>query len=94
MRSCRRADPAGVVGIDLGLKDFAVLSDGTRIPAPKFYRKAQRKLRKAQRVVSRRKPGSGRKAKARLVVAKVHRRTNNQRGDFLHKLTTGLVRIA
>jgi len=85
-------EPAGVVGIDLGLKDFAVLSDGTRIPAPKFYRKAQRKLKKAQRVVSRRKPGSRRKAKARIVVAKVHRRTGNQRGDFLHKLTTDLVR--
>jgi putative transposase len=85
-------DPIKVVGIDLGLKDFAVLSDGTRIPAPKFFRKAQRKLRKAQRVLSRRKPGSKRKAKARLAVAKVHQRTNDQRGDFLHKLTTDLVR--
>ena len=85
-------EPSGVVGIDLGLKDFAVLSDGTRIPAPKFYRKSQRKLRKAQRVVSRRKPGSRRKAKARISVAKVHQRTSNQRGDFLHKLTTDLVR--
>ena len=64
-------EPGGVVGLDLGLKDFAVLSDGTRIHAPKFYRNAQRKLRKAQRVVSRRKPGSDRKAKARRVVAKM-----------------------
>lgn len=85
-------NPSDVVGIDLGLKDFAVLSDGTRIPAPKFYRQAQRKLRKAQRVASRRKPGSRRKAKARLVVARVHQRINNQRSDFLHKLTTGLFR--
>jgi putative transposase len=85
-------NPLRVVGVDLGLKDFAVLSDGTRIPAPKFFRKAQRKLRKAQRVVSRRKPGSKRKAKARRVVAKVHQRTSDQRGDFLHKLTTGLIR--
>jgi putative transposase len=84
--------PARVVGIDLGLKDFAVLSDGTRVPAPKFYRKAQRKLRKAQRIVSRRKPGSRRKAKARRVVARVHQRINDQRGDFLHQLTTGLIR--
>lgn len=84
--------PSDVVGIDLGLKDFAVLSGGTRIPAPRFYREAQRKLKKAQRALSRRKPGSRRKAKARLVVAKVHQRTGNQRGDFLHKLTTELVR--
>jgi len=86
-------DPAKVVGIDLGLKDFAVLSDGERIPAPKFYREGQRKLRHAQRVLSRRKPGSKRKEKARRAVANVHQRIANQRSDFLHKLTTLLVSI-
>jgi putative transposase len=85
-------DPAKIVGIDLGLKDFAVTSDGERTPAPKFFRKGQRKLRKAQRVLSRRKPGSNRQARARLVVANIHRRIANQRGDFLHKLSTDLVR--
>ena len=85
------ADPAKVIGIDLGLKDFSVMSYGERIPSPKFFRDGQRKLRKAQRVLSRRKPGSNRKAKARLVVAKVHQRIANQRGDFLHKLSTDLV---
>jgi putative transposase len=84
-------DPTKVIGIDLGLKDFAVTSDGGRIPAPKFYRHGQRKLRKAQRILSRRKPGSNRKARARLVVAKIHRRIADQRGDFLHKLSTDLV---
>ncbi len=84
-------NPPRVVGIDLGLKDFAVLSDGTRIPAPKFFRKGQRKLRKAQRVASRRKPGSNRKAKAKDKVARVHQGIADQRGDFLHKLTTDLV---
>lgn len=84
-------DVAKVIGIDLGLKDFAVTSGGERIEAPKFYRRGQRKLRKAQRVFSRRKPGSNRKAKARLVVAKVHKQIANQRGDFLHKLSTDLV---
>src|SRR5439155_1351545 len=55
-------DPAKVVGIDLGLIDFATLSEGSDpIPAPKFYRKGQRKLRKAQRTFSRRKKGSKRK---------------------------------
>lgn len=84
-------DPAKVVGIDLGLIDFATFSDGSEpVPTPKFYRKSQRKLRKAQRVLSRRKGGSKRKAKARLAVAKVHQRIANKRGDFLHKLTTRL----
>jgi len=84
-------DPSLVVGIDLGLKDFAILSDGELIPAPKFFRKGQRKLGKAQRVLSRRKPGSNRRAKARLTVAKIHQRIANQRGDFLHKLSTNLI---
>ncbi|MGE4197641.1 MAG: RNA-guided endonuclease TnpB family protein [Phycisphaerales bacterium] len=84
-------DQSKVVGIDLGLIDFAVTSDGVRVPAPNFYRKSQRKLRQAQRVVSRRQPGSNRKAKARLVVAKVHQKIANQRGDFLHKLSTDLI---
>ena len=84
-------DPSNVVGIDLGLKDFAVLSDGERIPASKFFRKGQRKLRKAQRVSSRRKPGSNRRAKAKNKLARVHQKIANQRGDFLHKLTTDLV---
>jgi putative transposase len=86
------ADPAKVIGIDLGLKDFAVLSDGARIPSPKFFRNGQGKLRRAQRVASRRKPGSNRKAKARGKVAKAHQRIAGQRNDFLHKLTTNLVR--
>ena len=85
------ADPNRVIGIDLGLKDFIVTGGGERTAAPKFYRNGQRKLRKAQRTLSRRKPGSNRKAKARLAVAKVHQRITDQRGDFLHKLSTGLV---
>jgi putative transposase len=84
-------DPAKVVGIDLGLKEFAVSSDGARVPAPKFYRKGQRQLRRAQRVLSRGKPGSNRRAKAKAKVARLHQRIANQRGDFLHKLTTSLV---
>jgi putative transposase len=86
-------DPAKVVGIDLGLTDFATLSDGSEpIPAPKFYRKAERKLRKAQQAVSRRKKGSKRRAKARVKLAKVQQKAAEQRKDFLHKLTTKLVR--
>ncbi|WP_406695627.1 transposase [Singulisphaera sp. Ch08] len=84
--------PERSVGIDLGLIDFATLSDGSEpIPAPKCFRKSQKKLRKAQRTVSRRKPGSKRKIKARIQVARIHRKTANQRNDFLHKLSTELV---
>ena len=85
------ADPAHVVGIDLGYEDLAVLSDGGRIPAPRLFRKVERKLRKAQRVFSRREKGSARKWRAKRKVALVHRKTANQRKDFLHKLTTDLV---
>jgi putative transposase len=84
-------DPAKVVGIDLGLKDFAVLSDGCRVAAPKFYRKGQRRLRRAQRTLSRRKPGSKRRIKAKAKVARLHQKVADRRGDFLHKLTTKVV---
>jgi putative transposase len=85
-------DPEKVVGIDLGLIDFATLSDGSEpIPAPKFYRKGEREQRKAQRVFSRRKKGSRRNAKAARKVAIIRQRVAEQRKDFLHKLTTNLV---
>ena len=82
------ARPSAVIGIDLGLHDFAVMSDGGREPAPKFFRKSERKLRKAQRVFSRREKCSRRKWRAKQKIALVHRKTANQRKDFLHKLTT------
>jgi putative transposase len=85
-------DPAKVIGIDLGLKDFVVTSDGGRIPPPRFYRRGQRRLRRAQRVLSRRKPGSNRRAKAKATVARTHQRIADRRADFLHKLSTDLIR--
>jgi putative transposase len=84
-------DPVNIVGIDLGLKTFATITDQEPILCPKFFRKGQHKLRKAQRKLSRRKPGSKRKVKAKLKVARIHQKITNQRGDFLHKLTTRLV---
>lgn len=84
-------DPAKTIGVDLGLKDFIVLSDGGRVEAPKFYRQGQRKLRKAQRTLSRRQKGSRRRAKAANRAARVHQKIGNQRKDFLHKLSTNLV---
>lgn len=85
-------DPATAVGIDLGLKDFAVLSTGEKIPAPKFYRKGERKIRRAARALSRKQRGSHNRDKARRRLARVHRRVANQRHDFLHQLSARLVR--
>jgi putative transposase len=85
-------DPAKVVGIDLGLIDFATLSDGSEpVPAPQFYRKGQRKVRRANRALSRTKKGSRRREKARRRLARAHRKAARQRQDFLHKLSTKLV---
>lgn len=85
-------DPAAAVGIDLGLKDFAVLSTGPKIAAPRFYRQGERKLRRAQRALSRKQRGSKNRDQARRRLARVHRRVANQRHDFLHQLSTRLVR--
>jgi putative transposase len=85
-------DSGGVVGVDLGLKDFAVLSDGGRIEAPKLYRRAQRKLRLTRRMVVRRKPHGRNGAKAQQRAARIQAKTANRRKDFIHKVTTGLVR--
>jgi putative transposase len=85
-------DPAKTVGLDLGLIDFVTPSDGAQpTPAPKFYRKATAKIRRAQKSVSRRKLGSKRREKARKRLARAHQKAGRQRNDFLHKLSTDLV---
>ncbi|WP_327388940.1 RNA-guided endonuclease InsQ/TnpB family protein [Streptomyces sp. NBC_01207] len=80
------------VGIDLGLTHYAVLSNGQVIENPRFLRRAERKLRKAQRTLSRKVKGSANRAKARLVVARPHARVADVRGDWLHQVTIRLVR--
>lgn len=77
--------------MDLGLKDFAVLSNGDRTPAPQCFRRKERKLARAQRVLSRRQKRSNRRKKAKKLVAKIHQKVVNLRNDFLHKFTTRLV---
>ena len=61
-------------GIDLGLTHFAVLDDGTKVAAPRFLRRAEKKLRRAQRDLSRKQEGSGNRDRARVRVARVHAR--------------------
>ena len=77
--------PFKEVGIDVGLKSFAVLSDGTVIDNPRFYRKSEKRLGRLQRKLSRKKKGSNNRNKARVKVARMHERSQNHRLDFLHK---------
>jgi putative transposase len=81
-----------VVGVDVGLSSFLTTSEGQKIDAPRFFRKAEKKLRRAQRSLSRKQKGTRNRARAKNIVARVHRRIANQRADFCHKLSTGLVR--
>ena len=80
----------GAVGVDLGVKTLATLSDGAVIENPRYLKKSERKLKKAQRELSRKTKGSNRRAKAKATVARIHARVANQRSDAMHKLTTRL----
>jgi len=79
------------VGVDLGIKDFAILSDGKTYENPKHLRKSEKKLAQRQRELSRKKKGSKNRTKARIKVAKVHEKIKNQRNDFLHKTSREII---
>lgn len=79
------------IGVDLGLKEFAICSNGDRFDNPKSLRKSEKKLAKLQKGLSRKVKGSNNRYKARLKVAKLHQRIANQRKDFLHKLSTKII---
>jgi putative transposase len=78
------------IGIDLGIKTFAALSDGTQVTSPD-YSKSDRKTRKLQRQLSRQQTGSKRRNKTRIRIAKQHNKISDKRSDFLHKLSTKIV---
>jgi putative transposase len=80
------------VGIDLGLTHFAVLSDGTKVDAPKFLRRAARKLKRLQQALCRKVKGSSNRRKAAVAVARAHARVADTRRDWQHKLSTKVVR--
>ena len=82
----------GAVGVDLGVKTLATLSDGTVIENPRPLKRMERKLKRAQQALSRKTKGSNRRAKAKAKVASIHARVANRRLDSLHKLTTWLTR--
>jgi putative transposase len=79
-------------GIDVGLASLAVCSDGMVIPNPRFLRKAERRLRKAQQALSRKEKGSRNRARARHRVAVLHRKVRETRLDHAHKTALALVR--
>lgn len=79
------------VGIDVGLDHFAALSTGDLIPNPRWYRNAQKRLRRAQRKVARRVKGSSGRRKAVRELQRVHEHVANQRADFVHKLSRQIV---
>jgi putative transposase len=81
-----------VIGIDLGLGYFAVLSDGRKITAPQFLRRAERLLKRRQRDLSRKHKGSRNRDKARVKVARAHARVADARRDFHHQVSTALIR--
>jgi putative transposase len=81
-----------VVGVDLGIKDFAVTSDGEKIPNPRGLARRERNLTRYQRRLARCQKGSANRAKARAKVARAHRKARASRQDFLHRASTRLVR--
>ena len=79
------------VGIDLGIKTFAVLSDGTEIQNHKYLKRSIKKVKRLQRSLSKKAKGSKNREKARLRLARAHERVCNQRNNFLHQVTHRLV---
>ena len=80
------------VGIDLGIKDFAITSDETLIENPKYLQKSLNKLAILQRKLSQKPKGSSNRNKARIKIARLFEKISNQRKDFLQKLSTTLIK--
>ena len=87
---CERTDK--VCGVDLGVHDLAITSDGAKYPNNKYIAKAEKKLARLQRQLSRKSKGSNNRNKARVKVARLQEHIANQRRDAMHKVTTELVR--
>lgn len=80
------------IGIDVGIKHFATLSNGEKIDNPKNTKKYAKSLAKHQKRLSRKVKGSNRRNKQKLKVAKIHQKISNSRNDFQHKVSTKLVK--
>lgn len=82
------------IGIDLGLKNLVTVSSGETVDPPRLLRRSENRIKRAQRNLSRRMKGSRNREKARIRLAKLHRKVSRQRDDFLHKTSAWLVRMA
>ena len=80
------------IGLDLGIKSYLVDSNNNEVANPKYYRTLRRKLRKVSKKLSRAVKGSSNRVKVKTKLARVHERITNLRDDFLHKLSTSLVK--
>lgn len=87
----QKFDADTTIGVDVGIKHFATLSTGEKIEHPKCLKKAEKKLKRAQQIVSRRKKGSQNRKRAIYILAAQHEKVTNRRNDFLHKLSHRLV---
>ncbi len=83
--------PKSALGVDVGLKNLVTLSSGEQVDPPKFLRNSELKLRLAQKALSHKALGSNNRIKARIKLARIHRKIGRQRDDFLHKLSKTLV---
>jgi putative transposase len=79
------------IGVDLGIENFATLSDGQQIENPRFFKSAEKELAKVQRKLSKCEKGSPERRKQKKIVSKVHERIKNKRTDFCHKISRRLV---
>lgn len=80
------------VGIDVGLKDFAVLSNGQVFENPKYLEKAEKRLKVLQKRLSKKQKGSKRQERAKLAIAKAHEKVKNCRTDYIHKVSSKIIR--
>lgn len=85
-------DDETTIGIDVGIKDFAILSNGEKIENPKYLKNSLQKLKVLSRRLSKKQKGSNNSKKAKLKLARLHEKITNQRNDFQHKLSIKLVR--
>ncbi|MCK9428396.1 MAG: transposase [Candidatus Omnitrophica bacterium] len=92
MASIESIEECDILGVDLGIKELAITSEGETFENPKAYKKHLAKLKRYQRMVSRRAKGSKNKQKAITKLSRVHKRVADIRNDTVHKLTTSLVR--
>jgi len=88
----RYKESENVIGLDLGIKEFAATSEGEIIENPKYLSTLEKKLKREQRRLSRKKKGSRNRDKQRIKLNKIHEGIKNKRNDFLHKLSTRLIK--